>query len=145
MSPRAKDTLAVALTCEKMKDADPPADIHLQGQAVAGSLVFTAISADEHAALSRTNPPLAQADIQKALRTAGATGGAEITTRQLAVSMLAASGGGDHKALQAMEKRLRRGAEKQLAAYVVSGTGEGPGNAMKWTFPTIENRGDADV
>jgi hypothetical protein len=141
---RAKDTLAVTLACEKMKDADPPDDIHLQGQVVAGSLVFSAISADEHAALSRTNPPLAQADIQKALQVAGAVNGVEITTRQLAVSMLA-GGDGNPKTLQAMEKRLRRGAEKQLAAYVVSGTGTGSGSALKWAFPTIANEGGEHV
>lgn len=132
---RTKETLAVTLSCEKMKDADPPPDIHLQGQNAAGSLVFNAISADEYAALSRTVPPLSQADVQKALRAAGAVAGATIPTRQLAASLVAGEGG-DPKAAQAMERRLRRAAEKHLAAYVVEG-----GGSLKWTFPDAEHAG----
>ena len=61
----------------------------------------------------------------------------------LAVTMLPANVAGDTKAVSAMEKRLRRGAERQLAAYATGGTGRG--SPLKWTFPILENGGDEYV
>jgi hypothetical protein len=129
---RSPDSLAVSLSCEKMKDADEPPRIHLRGELVAGSLVFSAITEVEYVQASRTNPPLSPATVGKALQTAQ---GVEIDTYQLALALLPI-GVKDPSAIEAMKKRLQRGAKKQLAAYLVPGTG-GRRNPTRWTFPVL--------
>lgn len=131
---RAKDSLSVSLHCEKMKDADEPADIHLLGDTDAGSPVFHVVSADEHAAATRTNPPLSPGEVGKALIRAGAVSGVAISTSALAHTMAPSP---DEKAISAMERRLQRAAEDKLAAYVVAET-QGRRKVVKWTFPSLE-------
>ena len=131
---RAKDTLAVTLHCEKMKDADEPGDVHLQGEETGGSLSFHVVTADEHAAATRANPPLAPAEVGKALHRAGAVNGVNVNTRQLAASLVEPAA--DEKALANMERRLRRAATGALAAYLAE-PASGRGSTLQWTFPTV--------
>ncbi len=134
---RARDALAVTLHCEKMKDADEPADVHLRGEPVEGSLAFHVVSADEHAAATRANPPLSPGEVGGVLQRAGAMNGVEISTHALAISL---DPDADEKTIKAVEKRLRRGADGALAAYVADAA-SGKGSSIKWTFPVLERVG----
>jgi hypothetical protein len=141
---RTPDTLAVVVRCDgKMKDADEPAPLFLLGQEVEQSLAFHSVSADEHAAATRAKPPLSPGDVGRALQRLGATGGKAVTTRVLARTLAEEPATRDlseearEKAIKAMEKRLRNGADDRLAAYVGE-RGRGRGTTTTWTIPVLD-------
>lgn len=132
------NVLAVSLRCEKMKDADPPAPIRLQGSRAYGSVVFDLIRETEYAALTRSNTSTHNSDVGQALKALGAVSGSTVTTHVLATEM--AGPDAPDSAVEAKERSLQRHAKSRLRAYVAK-LGEGRGQPTTWTMPDIPNDG----
>ncbi len=132
------NVLAVSLRCEKMKDADPPAPIRLQGSRAYGSVVFDLIRETEYAALTRSNTSTHNSDVGQALKVLRAVSGSTVTTHVLATEM--AGPGAPIEVVDAKRRALQRGAKKHLRAYVAQ-LGEGSGHATLWTFQQADETG----
>ena len=131
-----RDARTVTLEVKKQKDADPGPPIYLQGREVSGTLVFSKIAADEHAAVTRKNHSVLNAEVGGALQELKAMRGETVTTHVLAFKL--AGPEADRKTIQAKERALNRHADNRLAAYVAH-RGEGRrGDPTLWTFPRID-------
>jgi hypothetical protein len=132
------NVLAVSLRCEKMKDADPPLPIRLQGMRAYGSVVFDLLREAEYAALTRSNTSTHNSDVTKALKTLTAVSGKTVTTHVLAMEMVGPDA--PASAVEAKERSLQRHAKDRLRAYVTR-LGEGRGQPTMWSMPDLPDDG----
>ena len=142
------EVLVVTLRCEKMKDADPPPPIRLQGTRAFGSIVFDPIRETDFAALTRSNTSVHQVDVVAALKALKAVNGKTVTTQVLATELATRTAseqdGPDALAgvIDSKKRALQRNAKDRLRAYVTQ-LGEGSGHPTLWSLLAAGEDGGA--